>query len=159
MQFKKILVIIQRSNGDVFFSNTLIEQLKKSYKPIQIDLIVNDDTLSIAKTISHINKIITFSYVKKSNNRWRQEKDIIKQIYKKYDLSINLTSSDRSVLYAIFSARKSISAVENNHRKSWWKKKLLTSYYFFDYCFFVNEWNANAICINITFLFLYLFFG
>jgi len=26
MQFKKILVIIQRSNGDVFFSNTLIEQ-------------------------------------------------------------------------------------------------------------------------------------
>ena len=41
MTFSKILIIIQRSNGDVFFSNTLIDQLRKAYKPTQIDLLVN----------------------------------------------------------------------------------------------------------------------
>ena len=46
-----ILVIIQRSNGDVFLSRSLIEQLQKSLKPKSIDLLVNDDTLSTAKLI------------------------------------------------------------------------------------------------------------
>jgi heptosyltransferase III len=132
MQIKKILVIIQRSNGDVFFSNTLIDQLRKAYKPTQIDLLVNVDTLRIAQTLPQIKTIITFSYKKKSNNRWKQEKDIIEKIYKKYDLSINLTSSDRSVLYAIISSKISISAIESNLIKSWWKRLFLTHYYYFD---------------------------
>ena len=129
---KKILVIIQRSNGDVFFSNTLIDQLRKAYKPTQIDLLVNVDTLRIAQTLPQIKTIITFSYKKKSNNRWKQEKDIIEKIYKKYDLSINLTSSDRSVIYSLIASKKSISAIEKNTIKSLWKKFFLKHYYFFD---------------------------
>ena len=35
-----ILVIIQRSNGDVFLSTSLINQLKKNLKPDAIDLLV-----------------------------------------------------------------------------------------------------------------------
>ena len=131
-KINKILIIIQRSNGDVFLSSSLIQVLYEFYKSPQIDLLVNDDTLPIAKTLPFINKIITFSYKKKHNSSFMQEGKIISSIFKKYNLSINLTASDRSVLYAIFSARKSISAVEINHRKSWWKKKLLSSYYFFD---------------------------
>ena len=52
--------------------------------------------------------------------------------YKKYDLSINLTASDRSIFYALMAGKKSISAVENDNRKSWWKKIFLTHYYYFD---------------------------
>jgi heptosyltransferase-3 len=61
-----------------------------------------------------------------------QEKKIIQKIYRKYDLSINLTASDRSVIYSLLSAKKSISAIEKKSQKSWWKKILLTHYYFFD---------------------------
>jgi len=132
MLVSNILVIIQRSNGDVFLASSLIYNLAKFYKPRSIDLLVNDDTIAVARMHQNINKIITFSYSDKKNHRLKQEIKIIKQIYKKYDLSINLTSSDRSVLYAILAGKFSISAIEKNHLKSWWKKLLLKKYYFFE---------------------------
>ena len=129
---KKILIIIQRSNGDVFLSLSLIEALYDYFNFPQIDLLVNDDTLAIAKLLPNVNFIHTFSYQKKHERGISQEWEIISRIYNKYDLSINLTASDRSVIYAILAGKKSISAVEKNNQKSWWKKSFLTSYYFFD---------------------------
>lgn len=132
MRVKRILIIIQRSNGDVFLSSSLIQNLNLHFNPHSIDLLVNDDTMAVAKMLPFVKNIFTFSYKNKNNNRVKQEINILKNIYKKYDLSINLTSSDRSVLYAVFSAKYSISAVEKNNSKSWWKKLLLQNYYFFD---------------------------
>ena len=129
---KKILIIIQRSNGDVLFSTTLINALYKYYKSPKIDLLVNDDTISVARLLSNINSIHTFSYKKKRENRWNQEKDIITKVFRKYDLSINLTASDRSVLYALFASKNSISTIEIDSSKSWWKRILLTKYYYFN---------------------------
>ncbi len=128
----KILVIIQRSNGDVFLSASLIQQLQKNFQPCTIDLLVNDDTLAIAKILPHISNIHTFSYTNKKEKKWYQEKNIFKKIYKKYDLSINLTASDRSVLYCILASNRSISAIEKEAKKSWWKKIFLSHYYIFD---------------------------
>ena len=129
---KNILIIIQRSNGDVFLSLSLINTLFKYYQSPQIDLLVNDDTLGVAKLLPHIHSIHTFSYKKKTNNRWAQEKELIMKLFRRYDLSINLTSSDRSVLYALLASKKSISVVEKEYKKSWWKQKLLTNYYYYD---------------------------
>ena len=131
-KLNKILIIIQRSNGDVFLSSSLIKNLYDYYQSPQIDVLVNDDTKEIAELLPNINFIHTFSYIKKKSNRLKQEKSIISAIYKKYDLSISLTASDRSVIYAFLAGKKSISAIEADHIKSWWKKILLTSYYFFD---------------------------
>ena len=127
-----ILVIIQRSNGDVFLSSSLIVQLQQNLNPDAIDLLVNDDTLAIAKTLPNIRQIYTFSYQKKKQQRWRQEKKIVKKIFRNYDLSINLTASDRSVIYALLASKYAISAVEGNKRKSWWKNLLLKCSYNFD---------------------------
>ena len=129
---KKILIIIQRSNGDVFFSHSLIESLYLHYDSPKIDLLVNDDTKAVAKLLPHINFVHTFSYKKKKDNRIKQERSLIGNIFRKYDLSINLTASDRSVLYALLASKNSISAVERNTKKSWWKIRLLTYYYYFD---------------------------
>jgi len=129
---KKILIIIQRSNGDVFLSNSLIQQLYEYYLKPKIDLLVNDDTFDVASLIPCINKIHTFSYQKKKNSRWKQEINLVLNLYKKYDLSINLTASDRSVLYALLAGKTSISAIEKVNYKSWWKKKFLDHYYYSD---------------------------
>ena len=129
---KKILIIIQRSNGDVLLSSSLIKSIYEEYDAPKIDLLINDDTNAIAKLIPFIHDIHFFSYMQKKHNRWSQEKKIISKIFKKYDLSISLTASDRSVFYGIVSAKKSISAVEIKHHKSWWKKIFLTHYYYFD---------------------------
>jgi heptosyltransferase III len=130
---KSILVIIQRSNGDVLFSLPLIEALYEFYDSPKIDFLVNDDTYALAKILPKVNHIHTFSYEKKNNNNFRQERNLISSIFRKYDLSINLTASDRSVIYAILASKKSISAIEKNNKKSWWKKILLSSYYFFNF--------------------------
>lgn len=127
-----ILVIMQRSNGDVFLSSSLIVQLQQNLNPDAIDLLVNDDTLAIAKTLPNIRQIYTFSYQKKKQQRWKQEKKIVKKIFRNYDLSINLTASDRSVIYALLASKYAISAVEAKKRKSWWKKLLLKCSYNFD---------------------------
>ena len=47
-------------------------------------------------------------------------------------MSINLTASDRSVIYSILAGKKSISAIEKKPQKSWWKKIFLTYFYYFD---------------------------
>ena len=129
---KKILIIIQRSNGDVFLSLSLIKKIYEFYGSPQIDLLVNDDTYQTAALLPHICNIHIFSYERKANNRYAQEVQLLLKIFRKYDLSINLTSSDRSCLYAISSSKKSISVVEKDLKKSWWKKRLLTEYYHYD---------------------------
>ena len=40
MQYKNILIIMQRSNGDVLLSNSLIYEIKKNLNPKSIDLLV-----------------------------------------------------------------------------------------------------------------------
>jgi heptosyltransferase-3 len=147
----KILIIIQRSNGDVFLSSNLINNLYKKYNSPKIDLLVNDDTLAITKTLKNVNNILLFSYKQKQENRLKQEKNIIKAIYKKYDLSINLTASDRSVLYSILASSYSISAIEKDGKKSWWKKLFLKNYYYFDTNkpIVVNN-NQSLKILNIT---------
>ena len=137
---KKFLIIIQRSNGDVFLSATLIHELYKNFNSPKIDLLVNEDTYQLANLIPNINSIHTFSYEKKKNGRWLQEKQLIAGLFRKYDLCINLTASDRSVIYALLAGKKTISAVEESNGKSWWKKILLSHYYVFD--------NASHILLN-----------
>ena len=131
-KINKILVIIQRSNGDVLLSYSLIQQLYKYYEFPKIDLLVNDDTYQVAKIFPEVNNVHQFSYALKQKSRWRQEKKIFQSIFQKYDLSINLTASDRSVIYALISSNKSISAIEKDNRKSWWKKLFLSDYYLFN---------------------------
>ena len=113
-------------------SATLINSLYDNYNSPQIDLLVNEDTLSLAKLLPNVNSIYCFSYDSKHENRWKQEKKIFNNIFRKYDLCINLTASDRSVIYAALASKKSISAIEKDNSKSWWKKLLLSHYYYFD---------------------------
>ena len=129
---KKILIIVQRSNGDVFLSLNLITELYNYYNHPQIDILINDDTLSLAKLLPYVASIHTFSYAKKRDSRLTQEAKLVKSIFRNYDLSVNLTASDRSVVYSVLASKKSISAIEKKNNKSWWKKIFLYKYYYFD---------------------------
>ena len=124
-KIKKILIIIQRANGDVLLSHSLINSLNNYYVAPEIDLLVNDDTLALARLLPNINLIHTFSYKKKRDERWMQEKKLFKKIYRRYDLSINLTASDRSVIYALIAGNIVDSIVivieiKNTNNTSWY---------------------------------------
>ncbi len=142
---RSILVIVQRSNGDVFLSSPLIEGLFRAYGSPRIDLLVNSDTLPIALTLPHIVEIHQFTYNGDGRGRGTQTTDLLKKIARRYDLSINLTASDRSVLFALAAGRKAISAVEHDRKKSWWKRLLLSAYYEFDSKRHIIENNTTAL--------------
>ena len=142
---RSILIIVQRSNGDVFLSSPLIEGLFQAYGRPRIDLLVNSDTLPIARTLPHIVEIHQFTYNGNGRGRGTQTTDLLKKILRRYDLSINLTASDRSVLFALAAGRKAISAVEHERKKSWWKRLLLSAYYDFDSGRHIIENNTTAL--------------
>jgi len=131
----RILVVIRRYNGDVLLSSPLIEALHKHYSAPKIDLLVNEDTLGVAKTIKYIDTIYTYSYKWRELSlyeRVKKEWGLFRRLYRNYDLSINLTANDRSILYAITASSYAISAREEEHAKSWWKKIFLKHSYTFD---------------------------
>jgi heptosyltransferase-3 len=136
-----ILIIVQRSNGDVFLSSPLIEGLFQAYGHPRIDLLVNSDTRAIAETLPHIEEIHLFSYHAKVS----QTIALLKKITRRYDLSINLTASDRSVMFALVAGRTAISAVELDRKKSWWKRLLLSAHYDFDSNQHIIENNTTAL--------------
>ena len=145
-QIDRILIIIRRYNGDVLLASPLIESLLKQYNASKIDLLVNDDTLGIAKTIAGIDEIHTFSYTWRKlsfSERVKKEFTLFRSLYKKYDLSINLTANDRSILYAIAASPHAISAVEEENEKAWWKKIFLKQTYIFDL-------NKHILSNNLT---------
>ena len=80
-KIKKILVIIQRSNGDVFLSYSLIQSLQTHFKRATIDLLVNDDTISVANLMPNIGNVFSFSYQRKKDEKIKQEFEIISKIY------------------------------------------------------------------------------
>jgi heptosyltransferase-3 len=140
--YQSALIIVQRSNGDVLLTSPLINQLKLSYPGIKIDLLINDDTLAIASLLPGINHIHLYSYSwKKKGKLYKLKQEILlgKKLYKKYDLSICLVSSDRAILYSILAANTSIATCEN----TWWKKKFLTFPYEYDH-------SKNIVLNNLT---------
>ncbi len=129
---KRILVIIRRSNGDVLLASPLIQHLHEHYPEAVIDLLVNDDTLGVAKALQPIRQILVYSYRWKTLPKWeRLQKTfgLMRVLLRRYDLAISLTATDSSVLYALLAARHAISTIEAESRKNWWKKRLLTGYY------------------------------
>ena len=111
---------------------SLIARLYEYYQSPEIDVLVNDDTVAVAELLPYVNFVETFSYIKKRDEHWSQEFHLIKKLYKKYDLSINLTASDRSVIYGLLASKNSISSIEKNNKKSWWKKIFLSHFYYFN---------------------------
>jgi len=131
----RILIINRRSNGDVFLSNVLLKNLRYLYEDVEIDYLVNKNTIAIAETLDNINNIYTIDIELKKRNKLKYISNlylIFKKIYKKYDLSINLNANDLSTFISYISSKKSISSVDVEKKKSWWKYILVRNTYKID---------------------------
>lgn len=135
MSCKRILIIIMRSNGDVFLSLPLITTLKQRFPEAKIDLLVFRNTLETAEALHQAGHIYVHDYDGKKQGKvyyLLQQLRLLCTLFKQYDLSISLTASDRSNFYAFLSGRRSIGAYDSDFQTSWWKRLLLTQSYLFD---------------------------
>ncbi|MGC8774371.1 MAG: glycosyltransferase family 9 protein [Chlorobaculum sp.] len=126
-------------------SSPLIEGLFRAYSGPQIDLLVNSDTVAIARSLPHISEIHTYSYQARAEGDKGQTLTLYRKLFRRYDLAISLTASDRSVLFALIAGRQAISAVESNRKKSWWKRLFLTGHFEFDSSRHIIENNTKPL--------------
>lgn len=148
MLLRKILIIIMRSNGDVYLSLPVIDALRANHPEARIDLLVFDSTRETALALGRADNVYVYTY------KWKAEGQLaylikqmlfIKQLFRQYDLSISLTASDRSTLYSILSSRVSIGAYDSTLRTSWWKRLFLNHSYHFDQNEHIVHNNVQAL--------------
>lgn len=132
MAIERILVIIRRANGDVLLASPLIARLHEHYGAPTIDVLVNDDTAAIARALPYVSNVHVYS------QQWRHLRGVrriqaplalFRRLFRQYDLAISLTTTDSSVLLALLSGRRSISAIDDQGHKNWWKRWLLNGSY------------------------------
>jgi len=117
---KSILLIVRRVYGDVFFLSSVIKTLHQNYENCFVDILVNYSTRGIADCLDGVRKIFMFEYTNETGRRYNAFKNL-----RRYDMSINFTSNDRSVIYAFLASKNCISAIDNESYKNWWKKVIL----------------------------------
>ncbi|MGV6853461.1 MAG: glycosyltransferase family 9 protein [bacterium] len=151
---QRILIIVRRANGDVLLTSPLINMLFQHFVSPQIDLLINDDTAAIAQRLENVNHVHQYSYQWKKLGWWsrfRKNISLISSVFRQYDLSISLTATDSSVLYALLAGKLSVSFVEHESKKSWWKKLFLDNAYTFSVNQHVIENHRKVLeCLNIS---------
>ena len=125
---KRILIITLRHLGDVLLCTPLFNSLRLAYPNAVIDVLVYTNTASIIYGNPHIDSIVCVT-----NKPSRTEYfDLIKKIFRHYDLSIVTQTGDRPLLYSFLSSAHRIALVPPKPDKGWWKRYLVQGWTEFD---------------------------
>ena len=119
----RVLVIVTRRIGDVLLTAPLIRSIKDAWPSAHIDLLVFKGTEDVLARNPDIDRII----VAPLSGNWR----FIRQLWRKYDLAVSTSASDRPTLYA-WLAGKTRVGVMTADLKSAWKRSLLNASVPFD---------------------------
>jgi heptosyltransferase-3 len=123
---KTILIVNIRLIGDVILTTPLIGLLKDAYPEAAIDLLVNRGTGEFLEKDLRVRNVI---YSCGNDSAAGQGKDgYLRRIFRRYDLAINMNSSDRGNIAVLMAGKKIRVGFYNSGYfwKSIWQKLLLT---------------------------------
>jgi len=123
---KSILIVNIRLIGDVILTTPLIGVLRDAYPEAAIDLLVNRGTGEFLEKDPRVRSIL---YSERGEVRkTRRFGGYLSQIFRKYDLAINMNASDRGNLAVLLAGRRcQVGFYDGTHTaKDFWKKWLLT---------------------------------
>lgn len=119
---RDILVIVTRRIGDVLLTTPLLRSLKQSWPSAQIDVLVFRGTEGVLTGNPDVNRVI----VTESGNGWYENWTLMRSLWRRYDLALSTSPSDRPTLYAWVAGRWRAGLAEENS-PSWWKRRLLSA--------------------------------
>ncbi len=122
----KILLIAMPYLGDVLLTTPLLSALKKAYPETKIDVLVFENTASMLEGNSDINCVISIPRRLKLKDNWQ----LVKKIFRRYDLAIAIQTGDRPFFYTLLAAPFRVSPVPPKTSKTGWKR------------FFVQRWTV-----------------
>ncbi len=119
-RFDRILVICTRQIGDVLLTTPLIRAAKERWPEATIDVLGFGGTLGMLRSNPDVAELIEVP----AGSGWVASRSLIKRLWRRYDLALISTYSDRAHLYGFAAAKRRAGQV-TDEAKSWWKRALL----------------------------------
>lgn len=123
----RLLIICIRRIGDVLLVTPLIRTFKHHWPTTKIDLLVFKGTESLLSSNPDIENIISIE----ERPDFSQHYQLIKKIFRVYDMSVSTLPGDRATLYAYFAANYRIGMLAAD-KSRWWKRFLFSKAIEFD---------------------------
>ncbi|MEO7115849.1 MAG: glycosyltransferase family 9 protein [Caldimonas sp.] len=119
-RFDRILVVCTRQLGDVLLTTPLIRAAKERWPDARIDVLGFGGTLGMLRGNPDVAELIEVP----AGSGWVASRRLIARLWRRYDLALISTYSDRAHLYGFAAAKRRAGQV-TDEAKSWWKRALL----------------------------------
>ena len=119
-RFDRILVICTRQLGDVLLTTPLIHAAKERWPGARIDVLGFGGTLGMLRGNADVHELIEVP----AGSGWVASRTLFSRLWRRYDLALISTYSDRAHLYGFIAAKRRAGQV-TDEAKSWWKRALL----------------------------------
>lgn len=119
-RFDRILVVCMRQLGDVLLTTPLIHAAKERWPAAAIDVLGFGGTLGMLRGNPDVAELIEVS----AGSGWLASRALIARLWRRYDLALISTYSDRAHLYGFAAAKRRAGQV-TDEPKAWWKRALL----------------------------------
>ncbi|MBL0727387.1 glycosyltransferase family 9 protein [Piscinibacter sp. HJYY11] len=118
--FGRVIVIVTRQIGDVLLTTPLIQAARERWPQAQIDVLGFAGTLGMLRGNPAVHEFIEVP----AGSGWRQARQLLPRLWRRYDLALVAEASDRAHLYGWAAAPLRSSLVPQRASISWWKKRL-----------------------------------
>jgi len=124
-----ILVISTRRIGDVLLTTPLVRTIRQAYPTAQLDILVFENTAGVLECNPDIDMIIKVP----ERPTKKEYFSIIKNLFRKYDLTVSVQGGDRPMIYSLFAGnKKRIAILHSARRQERWKQWLLDDWVLLD---------------------------
>ncbi|MEX2125451.1 MAG: glycosyltransferase family 9 protein [Woeseia sp.] len=120
---ERILVIAVPGIGDALLATPLVRSLKLAFPNASIDMIVRD-----GKSIVDSNPDISRILVRKRRPPLWDDVKFLACIFRRYDLAVSTSTTDRAFTYMLFAARTRVGTVASLTPQTWWKRKVARNF-------------------------------
>jgi heptosyltransferase-3 len=119
---RSILVVVTRRIGDVLLTAPLLRSLKAAWPQATIDVLVFRGTEGVLRGNPDVGNLI----VVEPQSGWLKGLQLLRSLWRLYDVALSTSPSDRPTLYAWMAGRWSAGLMEPG-AKNWWKRRLLSA--------------------------------
>ena len=113
-----ILLVATRQIGDVLLVTPLLRSLRAAYPRAVIDVLVYTDKGGMLEGNPDCNTVIAVDEHPDRHGYWQ----LLKRIFRRYDLAVTTQANDRGHVYAFLAARRRIGLVPDLRPSSRWKR-------------------------------------
>ncbi len=129
-KIKRIGIFKFRNIGDVLMMTPALHALRSQFQKARLTAIVNSTTEAMLKNNPDLDEILVYNRLVKKQNIWsrlRYEINFCRQIHaRKFDLTIDFSSGDRTIWYAFFSGARLRAGFRHYTWKRWdWRNWIL----------------------------------